>query len=303
MTMENFVDNSYKKHTEEFNTQDEASVKKQESWFDESTIDYWRHFRMVEPVSPLLKLNPQSKWLTVGDGRFGLDSIKLKKIEPSIKIVASDISPYLLEKAKNRGIISEYSVENAEKLSFSDESFDYVFCKEAYHHFPRPYIAVYEMLRVSKKAIIFSEPNDHMDVGLLGTITTRVKNIVKRVLGKAVLHYDHFKFEESGNYIYSVSRREIEKIALAINLRVVAVKYLNDYYEKGVEFQKAESDNTLFKKVTKEINKKDLLSKIGYAPYGGIIAIIFKQNPSEAERIELKNNGFCIIDLPLNPYA
>lgn len=301
--MENFVDNSYKKHTEEFNTQDEASVKKQESWFDESTIDYWRHFRMVEPVSPLLKLNPQSKWLTVGDGRFGLDSIKLKKIEPSIKIVASDISPYLLEKAKNRGIISEYSVENAEKLSFSDESFDYVFCKEAYHHFPRPYIAVYEMLRVSKKAIIFSEPNDHMDVGLLGTITTRVKNIVKRVLGKAVLHYDHFKFEESGNYIYSVSRREIEKIALAINLRVVAVKYLNDYYEKGVEFQKAESDNTLFKKVTKEINKKDLLSKIGYAPYGGIIAIIFKQNPSEAERIELKNNGFCIIDLPLNPYA
>lgn len=301
--MENFVDNSYKKHTEEFNTQDEASVKKQESWFDESTIDYWRHFRMVEPVSPLLKLNPQSKWLTVGDGRFGLDSIKLKKIEPNIKIVASDISPYLLEKAKNRGIISEYSVENAEKLSFSDESFDYVFCKEAYHHFPRPYIAVYEMLRVSKKAIIFSEPNDHMDVGLLGTITTRVKNIVKRVLGKAVLHHDHFKFEESGNYIYSVSRREIEKIALAINLRVVAVKYLNDYYEKGVEFQKADSDNTLFKKVTKEINKKDLLSKIGYAPYGGIIAIIFKQNPSEAERVELKNNGFCIIDLPLNPYA
>ncbi|MCX7986598.1 MAG: class I SAM-dependent methyltransferase, partial [Bacteroidales bacterium] len=54
----------------------------------------------------------------------------------------------------------KYRKENAEQLSVPDNSYDYVSCREALHHFPRPYLALYEMLRVSKKGIIIIEPID-----------------------------------------------------------------------------------------------------------------------------------------------
>ena len=39
---------------------------------------------------------------------------------------------------KQRQQIDDYSVENAERLSFADHQFDFAFCREAYHHMPRP---------------------------------------------------------------------------------------------------------------------------------------------------------------------
>ncbi|WP_158308790.1 methyltransferase domain-containing protein [Desulfocurvibacter africanus] len=80
---------------------------------------------------------------------------------------------------KPSDFIPEYSVENAEKLSFANGSYDYLLCKEAFHHFPRPMIALYEMLRVARKGIVLIEPNDNGADG----------------------------FEECGNYVYSLSRR------------------------------------------------------------------------------------------------
>lgn len=45
-----------------------------ESWFDEGSADFWRHRRMYEMIAPLAAAHQDSKWLTVGDGRYGLDS-------------------------------------------------------------------------------------------------------------------------------------------------------------------------------------------------------------------------------------
>jgi SAM-dependent methyltransferase len=50
-----------------------------------------------------------------------------------------------------------FQKENAEQLSFEDESFDFVLCKEAYHHFPRPMIALYEMIRRRCRLIVLSD--------------------------------------------------------------------------------------------------------------------------------------------------
>lgn len=51
-------------------------------------------------------------------------------------------------------------VENAEKLSSPNETLDFVLCKESYHHFTRPMLALYEMLRVATKAVVLIEPNE-----------------------------------------------------------------------------------------------------------------------------------------------
>ena len=56
----------------------------------------------------------------------------------AVMFLVTDISSNLLKEAKDIGYISKYKQENAESLSFQDDEFDYVFCKESYHHFPRP---------------------------------------------------------------------------------------------------------------------------------------------------------------------
>ena len=164
-----FLEYSYQKHAENFakDLVDENRIRISESWFNENTADYWRHDRAYECVDHLLSENPEASWITVGDGRWGLDSIRIKKKGFS-HVLPTDISEPLLKAAKDRGYISEYAVENSERLSFVDGAFDYVFCKESLHHFPRPYLALYEMLRVARRAVFCIEPNDHAGVNSLG---------------------------------------------------------------------------------------------------------------------------------------
>lgn len=74
---------------------------------------------------------------------------------------------------------SNYSVENAESLSFRDNEFEVAFCKEAYHHFPRPFLALYEMLRVASKAVVLAEPNDQIPRPIMRGIYEAVRNLAK----------------------------------------------------------------------------------------------------------------------------
>src|SRR5688572_1586710 len=129
----NFHELSYDLHKKHNVLEGNELSTMQKSWFRTDTVDYWRYNRMYIPITPLLKNFQKSKWITIGDGRFGLDSIKLKKIEPSLEITPTDISSDLLEDAKAKGLIEKYSTENAEKLSFLDNSFDFSFCKESFH--------------------------------------------------------------------------------------------------------------------------------------------------------------------------
>lgn len=53
-----------------------------------------------------------------------------------------------------------YQRQNCESISLDSRSFDLVFCKEGLHHLARPVLGFYEMLRLSRKAVIFIEPYD-----------------------------------------------------------------------------------------------------------------------------------------------
>ena len=58
----------------------EERKKIHESWFDSETVDFWRHNRMYATISPLANFYHKKKWLTLGDGRYGLDSYRLNKM-------------------------------------------------------------------------------------------------------------------------------------------------------------------------------------------------------------------------------
>jgi len=152
-------------------------AKHAKTWFEDDTVDAWRHKRMYKSLDPLLKAFPHASWLTVGDGRFGNDAHYIQ--ERGLKVLATDISDVLLNEAKEIGYIDDYSKENAEALSFSDEEYDFVFCKESYHHFPRPMIALYEMLRVAKTGIVLIEPNDqYVASTFLDVLFTNFKDLI-----------------------------------------------------------------------------------------------------------------------------
>jgi ubiquinone/menaquinone biosynthesis C-methylase UbiE len=280
--------------------EDLISLELYKNWFDSGTVDLWRHLRMFGSIDPLIDEFKGASWLTVGDGTYGTASIYIKRKGGNALPV--DIHVSLLEMAKENRMIEDFRKENAEALSFADNSFDFSFCKEAYHHFPRPFIALYEMLRVSKKAVVLCEPADWLPSPMPRRTLQLIKNGIKKSLGKNVPHSDTGNYEEIGNYVYSLSERELQKLALGMGLPTVAFKRFHDVYMEGVEFEKAEPGSRLLKKIKKAISKNDLLCRLGLSTKGHMTAIIFKEKPSPALREKLRGAEFDVIDLPANPY-
>lgn len=285
-----------------------------ESWFNEHTTDFWRHKRMYETIAPLANYYSNAQWLTVGDGRFGLDAIRLKKIFPLQHIFPTDIGENMLRISKEKGYIDAYSIENAERLSFADNSYEIVFCKEAFHHFPRPYLALYEMLRVSKKAVVMIEPAEKLIINAAKSkpyILSAIHLVLSKILGKnyqpyvpAINQLSH-SFEEAGNYLYAVSVRELEKLVHGMDLGGLAWKGFNDVYEKGCEFEEAKPGNRLFDKLNREIAYGDeLCNKYPHYNQPNMVSVIlFKEKPDTALLQALQSAGFQLPLIHKNPYV
>ena len=228
----------------------------------------------VEPLKVLdIFLKSENNWLTVGD-YSGVEANYL--LQRKQKVTASDISDALLKEAYKDNLITDYSKQNAEHLSFDNDTFDYVMCKEAYHHFPRPYMAMYEMLRVCKKAIIvIGEPID-----ILSKMSSLV--LIKNVLDKInpqlinILWKNRFSYEEVGNYVYKVSEREIEKLAVGMGLPLIAFISLNM------------NTGSLY----------NILSSLKIIPRSSLSFVIFKNDPSLELITEMELNKFKLIELP-----
>jgi ubiquinone/menaquinone biosynthesis C-methylase UbiE len=173
--------------------QDTKTSTLYESWWDDSTVNYWRHTRLLSPVLEVLHDLRDFNWLTIGDGA-GTDAFRLLK-GGFKNVTASDLTVALLKETRKRGYINKYSVVNAEKIDLPNDSFDFVLCKETLHHMSNPYQAIHECLRVAKFGVVLIEPQDPW-------IDPPVDS-----------NKDIPGYEEVGNYVYTFSKREIQKIA------------------------------------------------------------------------------------------
>ena len=256
------------------------------------SIDAWRHIRMQESIAPLLTYYKNPSCLTLGDGKFGSDAYFLQRY--SDNVLASSLNTKNLEVAHNKGYIKQFKAENAETIDQDANSFDIVFCKEAYHHFPRPSIAFYEMLRVASKAAVLIEPQESTP-----KILDALKQIVKKMIRKDQTHL----FEPAGNYIYRVNKREIEKNLIALNFKYLAYKNMNDFFHPKISKNvKGSNRNTLITHLA--IKFQDLLSNLKLTNFGLISLIVFKEEEPHPELLQkLKKNGFKIKKLPINPYV
>lgn len=273
------------------------TIRKWQKSIEDNTIDYWLHQRLFDLANPLINTNDH--WLTVGDG-YGFDANYFAR--NGCKVMATDIGGAFLPLVKAQKLIDDFSVENVEKLSFDDNSFDYVFCKEAYHHFPRAYLGVYEMIRVAKKAIILAEPQDPLTKMPL---MLAVKNIFDRFDPTILQKYwkNRYSFEEVGNYVFKLSDREMEKIAMGMNLPAIAFKGINNsYWKAGLDTEIANNTSAAFRKIQSKLRRDNLLCKLGILPYQVLSAVIFKTLPTQETITKLKNEGYLYYEFPKNPY-
>lgn len=300
---ESFQEDSYNRHSTWYTTQfpeKEQKIKLLNGIkSSKGTINHWLQNQFFDCVKPITQYKNAS-WLTVGDA-YGHDANYL--IEKGVQnVIASDINDEFLAVSKEVGIVDKFSAENAENLSFDDNSVDYILCKETYHHFPRPYAALYEMIRVAKKAIIIIEPQDPiLKMPLLMFMNNVLEKIKLGLINK--IWKNRFSYEQVGNFVYKVSEREMEKFAAGLNLPMVAIKNFNpNFWFPGSEKIPAVKSEKRFRKILLQKAVRDFLSKLGIVPSQSMSIIIFKSLPEREIQESLTTNGYRLIEIPKNPY-
>jgi ubiquinone/menaquinone biosynthesis C-methylase UbiE len=300
-----FQEDSYNKHGNWYNNlfpteESKKAFFKKFKDAGENTINNWLQNIIFSCLDPLLK-KPGTSWLTVGDA-YGMDAHYILSKGNGSTAHATDLNSDFLNVSHQEGFIQSFSAENAEKLSFEDNSFDYVLCKETYHHFPRPFMAVYEMLRVARKGVIIIEPQDPV---IKMPILLFVTNLLSAISDKLVqkVWKNRFSYEPVGNFVYKVSEREFEKLAAGINLRLIAFKRINsNFYYKGAETAMATNSNFSFLKLKLKKGIFDLLVSLRLCCSQVLTSIIFKEVPNEQELQQLKEAGYHLVQIPVNPY-
>ena len=269
---------------------EQGDLKLPSCYSSPSSIDAWRHDRMYDFILPLIQNDPDASWVTIGDGRFGSDAFSLG--DRGAKVLATSLTDDSLKIAKDKGFIKNYKAINAEKIDLPDNSYDYVFCKEAYHHFPRPPIAFYEMLRVARKAVILIEPQ-RTRIRLLDTAKSLIKKLIRG--DKTEL------FEESGNYIYRTNTDQIKDMMLALNMRTISYKRFNDFFHPKIS-RKDKSDKKAWYLTKLGIGIQDGFSALRLMDYGLACVVVFQENANPNLSKILKNTGYKKETLPKNPY-
>jgi len=261
------------------------------------------NYQIVKKYLDILQpfLIEQSNWLTIGDYN-GLEANYL--LDRGQNVVASDITDVFLQEAHKEGLIKQYREINVEDIDLPDDSFDFVLCKEAFHHFPKAYLGLYEMIRCSKKASIIIEP---IDIITKMPLLLLVKNVLDRFNPQAInkIWRNRFSFETVGNYVFKISEREIEKVAMGLGLRCIAFKRINIIL--NIKLDKTITSQTpMHKKGWQQINRKlrfkNLLGFLRIIPYNHLCCVVFKTDPDFETRKRMKRAGYVIIDLPENPY-
>jgi SAM-dependent methyltransferase len=257
-----------------------------------NSIGNYHHERMLRSIEPILRHSKLTTWMTVGDGRFGSDANFLRPYVA--RATATSISGSTLEIAQQKGWIDSYSAENAEQLSFADNSFDFVFCKETYHHFPRPAIGFYEMLRVARIAVVLIEPMEGGWTPLLS---------LKRVIKKFLRRDDTYdQFEPSGNFVYRINVNDIFKSLAALGYSALAWKGRNTFWHEPFDTGTAGQISIAWLGTKIGIMAQDLACRVHLLSPGIVTAVCFKNVPDAGMLGDLRSAGYRIKACPVNPY-
>ena len=259
------------------------------------SLDSRRHWQMYDFARPLIEAEPDAQWLTIGDS--GADAVAIRRMGAS-QVISSCISTAHIHYLATRGFLDGIRIEavNAESIAPLDVPIDYIFCKEAYHHFPRAPIAFYNFLERARRGVVLIEP---VDMGG-GFPLEMLRTFAKRVLrGDSA---DHLLFEEWGNFIFRLSVAEMDRMLTSIQVERYFIAYHNDFYHPRL------SPRPVTDRIADLVEKlgvgcQNLACKFGLMAYGKVAVVIPTGSLSTEAEQALRQKGFRERLTPRNPFA
>lgn len=228
---------------------------------------------MLDTCFNLIRHVEVESCLSIGDSR-ARDAAYAKHVFGCYS-VASDLNTSKLNQAVVDGFVDEVRDVDVENIELPDSTVDLVIAKETFHHWPRPFLGFYEMIRVCKKIAAFIEPFDCQSAR------------PKPYLDEADFHDS---YEEVGNYKYQISLREVLKAAWAMGLPAVAVRGFNDPYEPSASFDDW----------TEKRSYLDALGEAGERQFN-LMSILVIKDPAIIDKLKLSD--VRIYMRPVNPWA
>ena len=150
--------------------------------FKKTQKEGWAHFAPLEavtsrPAAHLVKFAGVRAGQKVLDVACGTGVVAVTAARLGAKVTALDLTPELLERARENARIAQVDIEfhegDVEKLPFADATFDVVLSQFGHMFAPQPAVALAQMLRVLKPGgvIAFSTwPPDLMTGRMFGLI-------------------------------------------------------------------------------------------------------------------------------------
>jgi SAM-dependent methyltransferase len=172
------------------------SDKPKTKGFYESIINKLVESRLLNTSNTILVLAGGRRDLTAWEG-CGFNGVTISNLDN--RLVGNEFSPY------------EWSYQDAEKLTFPEDSVDFVVIHNGLHHCRCPQIAILEMMRVAKKGVLIFEPYDN--------VVTRLG--IRLGLGQeyetAAVFYNEGKHGglrngPVANFVYRFTQRELSKL-------------------------------------------------------------------------------------------
>ena len=160
--------------------------------------------RFYEQIINKIILNKDSKILVVGATMYDYEIFKNNGFS---NVTISNLDENYRYRPYN------HSIQDIRKLSFENESFDYVVANACIHHTSRPHNAIIEMYRVSKVGIIVIEGNDSKLIKLTNYLKLSQEFELSAVTKKNNSH-DLGGVDNSNipNFVYRWTKREIYKL-------------------------------------------------------------------------------------------
>jgi SAM-dependent methyltransferase len=108
------------------------------------------------------RVDPASRVLLLGGSEDDVASLRAAGLT---NLILSNMETDIRDEYHATGV--EVVAADAEDLDLPDDSYDVVFMHAVLHHCRSPHRALCEMLRVSKRHVVFLEPNDSLGMRLL----------------------------------------------------------------------------------------------------------------------------------------
>lgn len=205
-------------------------------WLNDDNSSTWSHYVCMNDIKNFFKCIPASSFLVLGDGSGGRESRFISNFGHDV--LSTDTCTISLKQAFEKKLIEKYEYCNVEDIKYDNNSFDYVFIKETLHHVPRPYLGIYEMIRVAKKAVIIIEP--HVQI----------------------LHDTYLGYEECGNYSYRFNQFDFMQVAASLKLQ--GISYTFSHNPETFSLDGMYGDISIFKEnantIMSNIDKKNGVS-------------------------------------------